>query len=350
MIGDKVLQGLTGCATLRRRWAATSARTTSTPASRRGGSTPFRAKGEPGSETWGKLPMTFRARRRDVDRGQLRSGSQSHLLGRGAVEAVELPQPQAHAARQDALRELHRRAQPRHRQAGVVFPARAGRVVRPRRSLRARARRHRRSEGVVQRRKGRRAVEARSPHRAVPRLQGNGGAERLGPHRSEDRRAELSARHSRDAARQADLHLPEHGRRQELAGDELQRAGRTARSRRSASRAWTSRRGTCADRGRRQQRRRSGVQAHAGQQRQRRQAGRLRREDDAGSLEARAAGAVPDGGVVDGRRPGLRRRHRSLRARARREDRPGPVGNAARHVGSGIPGELRRRRPAIHRA
>ena len=96
--------------------------------------------------------------------------------------------------------------------------------------------------------------------------------------------------------------------------------------------------------------RRSSVQAHAGQQRERRQACGLRRADDAGGLEARAAGAVPDGGVVDGRRPGLRGRHQSLRARARREDRPNPVGNAARHVGSGIPGELRHRRPAVYRA
>ena len=47
---------------------------------------------------------------------------------------------------------------------------------------------------------------------------------------------------------------------------------------------------------------------------------------------------------------GVRRRHRSLRARARREDRQGAVGSAARHVGAGIPGHLCRRRPAVHRA
>ena len=68
-------------------------------------------------------------------------------------------------------------------------------------------------------------------------------SERLGPHRSEDRRAELSARHPRDADRQADLHLSEHGRRQELAGDELLPARTGCSSRRSASRAWTSPRG-----------------------------------------------------------------------------------------------------------
>ena len=69
-----------------------------------------------------------------------------------AGEAVELPEPEADAARQDALRELDGGAQSRHGQARVALPARACRVVRSRRGVRARARRHRRSESVVQRR------------------------------------------------------------------------------------------------------------------------------------------------------------------------------------------------------
>ena len=50
-----------------------------------------------------------------------------------------------------AVHELHRRPDPRRRQADVVLPARARRVVRPRRSVRARAGGHRRAEVRLQR-------------------------------------------------------------------------------------------------------------------------------------------------------------------------------------------------------
>ena len=103
------------------------------------------------------------------------------------------------------------------------------------------------------------------------------------------------------------------------------------------------------DRRRRRLGRRPRVQALAEQQGADGQARGLRREDDAGGVEVRAARAVPDGGVVYGRRPRVHRRSRSLRARAGRKDRPGAVADAPRHVGAGISGELQRRRPAVHR-
>ena len=220
VIGNKVLQGLTGCTRFDGVGCFISAYDINT------GKQAWRfytvpREGEPGSETWGKLPMTFRGGGDTWIAGSYDPDLNLDLLGRVAGEAVELPEPEADAARQDALREHDRRAEPRHGQACVALPARAGRVVRSRRSVRARARRHRRSESLVQRREGRRPLEARSPHRPVPRLQGNGLSERLRPHRSENRRPELSPGHSRDADRQADLHLPEHRGRQELAGDDL---------------------------------------------------------------------------------------------------------------------------------
>ena len=54
-------------------------------------------------------------------------------------------------ARQGALHQLDARAESRHRQAGVVLPARARRGARPRRGLRARAGRRRRPEAGVHR-------------------------------------------------------------------------------------------------------------------------------------------------------------------------------------------------------
>ena len=165
VIGDKVLMGLTGCARFDGEGCYISAFDIHTGA-RAWRFYTIPREGQPGSETWGKLPMNNRAGAETWLAGQLRSRSQPHLLGRRAVEAVELPQPQADAVRQDAVRELDRGAESGYRQAGVVFPARAGRIVRPRRSVRARARGHRRSEGVVQRGQGRHSLEARSQNRA----------------------------------------------------------------------------------------------------------------------------------------------------------------------------------------
>ena len=122
----------------------------------------------------GQASQRAARRRRDVDCGLLRSRFESHVLGNRAVEAVVVPQSRDDAVRQDALLELDARVERRHRKARVVLPARARRIVRSRRGVRARARRYRHAESVVQRRQGGRVVEARSPHRTVPRPQGDG--------------------------------------------------------------------------------------------------------------------------------------------------------------------------------
>ena len=60
--------------------------------------------------------------------------------------------------------------------------------------------------------------------RRVSRPQGNGVPERLGELRSRDGPAAVSRRHPRAQGRRMDRRVPEHGRRQELARDELSRA------------------------------------------------------------------------------------------------------------------------------
>ena len=62
-----------------------------------------------------------------------------------------------------------------------------------------------------------------------------------------------------------------------------------------------------------------------------------------------AARAVPDGDAFDRRRRRVRRRPRPQVPGVRREDRQDPVGDAARHVGAGLPGHVQRRRQAVHR-
>ena len=192
VIDDKVLQGITGCG---RNTSADGCYISAIDINT--GKRVWRfytipREGEPGFDTWGKLPKEHRAGRRDVDSGLVRSGPESHLLGNRAVEAVVVSQSRDDAAGQDALLELDARAERRHRKAGVVLPACARRIVRSRRGIRARARGCRHAESVVQRRQGGRVVEARSPHRSVPRPQGDGQADDLGAHRSQDGRAELS--------------------------------------------------------------------------------------------------------------------------------------------------------------
>ena len=88
VISDKVLMGLTGCARFDGEGCYISAFDIQT------GKRAWRfytipREGEPGSDTWGKLPMNNRAGGGDVDGRQLRSRSQSDLLGRRAVEAVD---------------------------------------------------------------------------------------------------------------------------------------------------------------------------------------------------------------------------------------------------------------------
>ena len=83
--------------------------------------------GEPGGDTWGGLPDLFRAGGDIVDHRQLRPRARTSRTGawrrrsRGCARAAAIGQ------RRPALHELDARAEPRHRQARVVLPARARR-------------------------------------------------------------------------------------------------------------------------------------------------------------------------------------------------------------------------------
>ncbi len=166
-------------------------------------------------------------RRRNLDCRELRSRSRHHLLGGGAGEAVDAREPRLIELRQRPVHELHRGAAAEGRLARVALPARAGRIARPRRSVRARAGRHRRSESRVHDRQAGHPVEARSAQRPVPWLQGNAVPECVRVDRSENRRADLPRRHPRAANRAVGRFVPEHRGRPQLAVDEL-RACRAA--------------------------------------------------------------------------------------------------------------------------
>ena len=224
VIGDKVLQGMTGCTRFDGLGCYISAYDINTGQQAWKFYTVPR-EGEPGSETWGKLPMTFRG------------GADTWIAGSYDPDlnltywGVSQAKPWNFLSRKLTLLDKTLYAN-----STVALNPDTGKL--------AWYFQHAPAESfdldevfervlvdigdqkvVVQRGQSRCALEARSADRPVPRPQADGRAERLGPHRSEDRRAELSARHSRDADRQADFHLPEHRGRQELAGDELQPAG-----------------------------------------------------------------------------------------------------------------------------
>ncbi len=188
VIGDKVLMGLTGCARFDGEGCYISAFDIHT------GERAWRfytipREGQPGSETWGKLPMNNRAGAETWLAGSYDPDLESDVLGRRAVEALEFSQPQAHAVRQDALRQLHRGAESRHGQAGrgISSMRRASRSTSTRSSSACwwiSAIRRSRSAPA------RRAFSGSSTAGPgqYPRLQGDGEPDGLGAHRPEDRR------------------------------------------------------------------------------------------------------------------------------------------------------------------
>ena len=164
VIRGKVVQGLQGCDRYREERCFISAYDADT--GKLAVEVPHRgAHGRAGRRHLGQAARHDARRRRDLDRRQLRSGSRPHLLGHRAGQAVDAGQPRHQRPRRGALHRFDRRAAARRRVAGVALPAHAGRVARPRRSVRARARRHRRREGAVHHRQGGHPVEARSAHR-----------------------------------------------------------------------------------------------------------------------------------------------------------------------------------------
>ena len=138
VIHGKVLQGLMGCGQFKDRGLLHQR------LRRRDGKQLWKfqtvaREGEPGGDTWGKLPNLLRGGRRHLDHRQLRSRTQSDLLGRRAGQALDARQPRREARRQGAVHQLHAGAESGHRQARLVFPARPRRIAGSRRSVRARA-------------------------------------------------------------------------------------------------------------------------------------------------------------------------------------------------------------------
>ena len=138
---------------------------------------------EPGADTWGKLA------------DNLRIGGETWITGSydpdlnltfwGTAQAKPwVPASRGMTVFDAALYQVvHARAESGHRKAGVALPAHSGRSARSGRSVRARARRYRRSQVRLLDRQGRRAVEAGSQDRRVRRAQGNDLPERLRSHR-----------------------------------------------------------------------------------------------------------------------------------------------------------------------
>ncbi len=134
----------------------------------------------------------------------------AHVLGNGAGQAVGAGQPRTDRSRSRAVHGIDARVESRHGQAVVVLPTRARRVAGPGRSVRARARRHRRRESALHGGQTRNPVEAGSPNRQVPRPRRDRLSERLGQDRSEDRHARISLRYHGDANWDVDAGLSQH--------------------------------------------------------------------------------------------------------------------------------------------
>ena len=212
--------------------------TTPRPASRCGSSTPSHAAVEPGGDTWGKLA------------DNLRIGGETWITGSYDPElnltywGVAQAKPWMRASRGTAIFDdvLYTSStvalNPDDGKLAWHYQHVARRIARSRRSVRARARRRRRPEAVFT--IGKAGILWKLDRNTGKYLgaQGNGLSERLRPHRSEDRQAALSRRHHRAEDRPVDPGVPEHRRRPQLAGDELQPAERRCSSFRSASRAW----------------------------------------------------------------------------------------------------------------
>ena len=79
---------------------------------------------DPGGETEQSSEML--GRRRYLDHRLVRSGFESHLLGRRSGEAVDAGEPRHARCRRRALHQLDARVASRHRTARVALPARAG--------------------------------------------------------------------------------------------------------------------------------------------------------------------------------------------------------------------------------
>ena len=240
VVKGKVIQGLGGCERYQAERCFISAYDAKTGALAWKFHTVAHA-GEPGGDTWNDLPDMMRQGGETWITGSYDPDVDLTFWGIAQAKPWMPVEPRHPRLRRRAAHRFHGRTQPRHRRPGLALPAPARRIARSRRGLREGVGGRRRPEGALHHRQVGHPVEARSPHRRAPRLQGDGVPERLRGHRPQDRAAHLSRRHPRAEDRPVDRRLPEHRGRPQLAGDELPSRAPTRWSSRSASRAWRSR-------------------------------------------------------------------------------------------------------------
>ena len=133
--------------------------------------------------------------------------------------------------------------------------------------------------------------------------QGDGLSEYLRFVRSRDRRAALSQRHRRESVRHVGAKLPDFRRGPQLARHELSSGNQPADHSLGAELSGDAgAKGRANGRRRQRRRRESEVLRVAWVKREHRQAGGVRRQDAQGNVEDRAAGAVHDRSALNGRR------------------------------------------------
>ena len=204
--------------------AASSAPTTRRPASSCGSSTPSRATGEPGGDTWGKLPDLLRAGGDTWIAGSYDPDLESDLLGRRAGQAVDAGEPRHRDQRRGALHRVDRRAA---RQTTARWPGTyqhvPGEIARSGRGVRARAGRHRPGQ-----RSSSRSARPASCGSSIARPASSSATRRPSSRTSSTRIDPEDGRRRPIAQDIVDQKLdewvqvvPEHRRRTQLAGDEL---------------------------------------------------------------------------------------------------------------------------------
>ena len=169
--------------------------------------------GEPGGDTWGDLPLRFRAGSDSLDRRQLRPGAEDRLLGHVPGQALGPLRPRH--GRRRAVHELEPGARSRHRRTALVLPVPARRDPRHGRGLRDAPHRRRRPQEALQDGQARHSLAARPGDGRVPGRDRRRLPEprRRGPR---DGRGDLPAgTHPGD--RRRDQHVPEYVRLQGLA-------------------------------------------------------------------------------------------------------------------------------------
>ena len=261
--------------------------------------------GDPNDASWGDTPPHLRAGgdtwipgSYDPDLGLFYIGTAQAKPWVAASRGM--------TTRQDALYTNSTLAlNPEHRTGALVLPACAGRDARPRCRVRARAGRCRRRKVALHDRQGRHPLEARPADWRVRRPARDGPPGHLRVDRPDHRRADLQRGPTGHRHRRAGVRLPQPAGRPQLAGIGIPSGRRRPRHPAPPGVHAPDRARRGVHRGGRRDGRPLRAAGDARQRRQRREAGRLRRADDGGALEPRAANAVPDVRADDGGRIGL---------------------------------------------